>query len=158
MNNKSSQIRWWVIVCFQIFIMSLGLFFGIWTHIWEVDLTRISFLLIFVWATTTTFIGYNHFNQNKKSIQNFLPVGWFLSEVCLTLGMIGTVSGFLIMLVSAFSGIDLTNTTTLQSALSDMALGMGTALYTTLVGLISSLFIKSQLVNLEHLLNKDGKS
>ena len=37
----------------------------------------------------------------------------------------------------------------LQSALMTMAAGMSTALYTTLIGLISSLLIKIQLVNLE---------
>jgi len=79
-----------------------------------------------------------------------MPVGWFLAETCLALGMIGTVAGFLIMMVSAFSGIDIGNTESMQAALSSMALGMGTALYTTLVGLVSSLFIKSQLVNLEN--------
>jgi biopolymer transport protein ExbB/TolQ len=77
-------------------------------------------------------------------------VGWFLAETCLALGMIGTVAGFLIMLVSAFADINIGDTESMQTALASMALGMGTALYTTLVGLVSSLFIKSQLVNLEN--------
>jgi biopolymer transport protein ExbB/TolQ len=79
-----------------------------------------------------------------------MPVGWFLAETCLALGMIGTVAGFLIMLLSAFGSMDIGNTESMQEALSSMALGMGTALYTTLVGLVSSLFIKVQLVNLEN--------
>ena len=54
------------------------------------------------------------------------------------------------MLGTAFTNIDVNDTVTLQTALTNMALGMSTALYTTLVGLIVSLFLKSQLVNLEH--------
>lgn len=148
--NNSSLLRWWVIVCFQVLILSLGVFFGVWTHIWEVDVTRISFAIIAIWLITTAFIARYHFVKSKDARKTFMPVGWFLSETCLALGMIGTVAGFLIMMVSAFSDIDIGNTESMQAALSSMALGMGTALYTTLVGLVSSLFIKSQLVNLEN--------
>jgi len=55
------------------------------------------------------------------------------------------------MLGTAFSNIDVSNVSSLQQALASMAVGMSTALYTTLVGLIASIFLKSQLVNLEHL-------
>jgi len=147
--NKSSQLRWWVIVCFQVLILSLGVYFGVWTHILEVDVTRISFIIIAIWLVSTLFIARYHFVTSKVARERFMPVGWFLAETCLALGMIGTVAGFLIMMISAFSNIDIGNTESMQEALSSMALGMGTALYTTLVGLISSLFIKSQLVNLE---------
>jgi len=58
------------------------------------------------------------------------------------------------MLGTAFENVDVSNTITLQNALSDMALGMSTALWTTLIGLICSLIIKVQLVNLEVALNE----
>jgi len=63
--------------------------------------------------------------------------------------MVGTVTGFLYMLGTAFENIDVSNTQTLQDALSNMAIGMSTALYTTLTGLIASIIIKIQLVNYE---------
>ena len=50
--------------------------------------------------------------------------------------------------------VDVSNAMTLQQALSDMATGMSTALWTTLVGLVCSLIIKVQLVNLEVALNE----
>jgi len=146
--NNSSQFRWWLIVCFQILILSLGVFFGVWAHIWEVDITRISFVIISIWAATTVCMSQCH-RSGCTYREKFIPVGWFLAETCLALGMIGTVAGFLIMMISAFGDIDIGNAESMQEALSSMALGMGTALYTTLVGLISSLFIKTQLINLE---------
>ena len=158
MNSRSSQIRWWLIVCLQALILLLGTVFGIWSHVWSVDVTRISFVVVALWLVTTVFVGRYHFASNARSQQAFLPIGWFLAESALALGMIGTVAGFLIMLVSAFAGIDVTDTASLQTALSGMAVGMGTALYTTLTGLIVSLFIKSQLVNLEHQVGQHGKS
>ena len=67
----------------------------------------------------------------------------------ISLGMIGTVVGFIYMLYSVFTGIDLSDTSNLQDSLAMMAKGMGTALLTTLVGLISSVLIKCQLVVVE---------
>jgi hypothetical protein len=157
MNTKFSQIRWWLIVCLQFLILVLGVFFGIWEHIWQVDITRISFVILVLWLTTTGFIGYYHFVEKISSITAFLPISWFLAEAALALGMIGTVAGFLIMLLSAFANIDVADTASLQTALSGMASGMGTALYTTLTGLVVSLFIKAQLVNLEHQVDQHGK-
>ena len=63
--------------------------------------------------------------------------------------MIGTVIGFLLMLGTAFTNLDVSNSAALQDALASMAVGMSTALYTTLIGLVSSLILKVQLVNLE---------
>jgi len=146
MKSNNFALRWWIIVCVQVLIISLSVYFGMWTHILAVDVTYISFLIMGVWFVTTIFIGRYHFGGNRE---RFIPVGWFLGEVCLSLGMLGTVSGFLIMLVSAFADIDVNDTVSLQNAISSMALGMGTALYTTLIGIVTSLFIKSQLVNLE---------
>ena len=91
-----------------------------------------------MWVGKITYDGQG--NQN---------VGWFIAESLLGLGMIGTVTGFLLMLGSAFENIDVSNTETLQNALTQMALGMSTALYTTLIGLICSLILKIQLVNYE---------
>ena len=79
-----------------------------------------------------------------------VEIGWFIAEACLALGMIGTVTGFLLMLNGAFMEIDLSNPTTIQNSLVKMALGMSTALYTTLTGLICSLALKIQLVNVEN--------
>lgn len=144
--NNNFALRWWIIVCVQALILGTSVYLGLWNHIIEVDVTYLCLIIMSVWLITTLFIGRYHFGGNKEK---FLPVGWFLSETCLSLGMLGTVSGFLIMLVSAFAEIDVNNTSTLQEAISSMAVGMGTALYTTLVGIVASLFIKSQLVNLE---------
>ena len=67
----------------------------------------------------------------------------------MVLGLIGTVTGFILMLGTAFTELDVTNIASVQNALIKMSLGMSTALYTTLVGLISSLIIKIQLVAIE---------
>jgi len=64
------------------------------------------------------------------------------------------VTGFILMLSGAFIDLDVSDVVSIQAALVKMSLGMSTALYTTLMGLLCSLAIKVQLVNIERQLEK----
>ena len=75
-------------------------------------------------------------------------IGWFISDFVLTIGMIGTVSGFLIMLTGAFAGVDIGDEEAMKSVLEKMSKGMSTALYTTLFGLICGGLLKIQYFSL----------
>lgn len=142
--------KWYLIVCLETLIITVAIYFGFHKQLWENDQTKLSFLIAFLWLVSTVFIGWLHTLEDKTRVEKDTKSAWYMAESCLTLGMIGTVAGFLLMLGAAFGNIDVSNTQTLQAALSSMAIGMSTALYTTLVGLVASLFIKSQLINLEH--------
>jgi len=150
-----SLLKWWLIFCLTLLGLCTCVYFNIHKDLYAADVTRLSFLIISIFICTSVWIGTKTYkvgiqqDYNQKS-----DVGWFVSESCLALGMVGTVTGFLIMLGTAFENVDVTNSVTLQQALSDMATGMSTALWTTLVGLVSSLIIKVQLVNLEVALNE----
>ena len=150
-----SLLKWWLIFCLTLLGLCTCVYFNIHKDLYAADVTRLSFLIISIFTCTSIWIGTKTYkvgiqqDYNQKS-----DVGWFISESCLALGMVGTVTGFLIMLGTAFENVDVTNAATLQQALSDMATGMSTALWTTLVGLVSSLIIKVQLVNLEVALNE----
>ena len=150
-----SVLKWWLIFCLIVLGLGTCFYFDIHKSLYESDITRLSFLILIIFGCTSIWIGTKTYkvgiqqDYNQKS-----EVGWFISESCLALGMVGTVTGFLIMLGTAFANVDVANAATLQQALSDMATGMSTALWTTLVGLVSSLIIKVQLVNLEVALNE----
>ena len=53
------------------------------------------------------------------------------------------------MLAGAFDGINIANVSSVQQALASMAVGMSTALYTTLAGLITSTILKVQYFRLD---------
>ena len=150
-----SLLKWWLI--FSLTLLGLGtcVYFNIHKDLYAADVTRLSFFIISIFICTSIWIGTKTYKvgiQQDYSQQS--EVGWFISESCLAPGMVGTVTGLLIRLVTAFANVDVTNAATLQQALADMATGMSTALWTTLVGLVSSLIIKVQLVNLEVALNE----
>ena len=148
-------LRWWLIFCLSILAGGIAVYFGLHHDLYDGDQTKISFLILAVFCCTSVWVGWCT-SKSEYQYQN-IDTGWFIAEACLALGMIGTVTGFLLMLSGAFADIDLANTATIQTALSKMALGMSTALYTTLVGLICSLTLKIQLVNVENENQRNGQ-
>jgi hypothetical protein len=151
---NSILLRWWFLFCTQIALGTIAYHFSFFHHLYREDTTRIGFCILGILIFTTLWLGKriyslkNTWNGPKEIIQSLSP-GWFIAESCLVLGLIGTVTGFILMLGTAFTELDVTNITSVQNALVKMSLGMSTALYTTLVGLISSLVIKIQLVTIE---------
>jgi hypothetical protein len=70
-------------------------------------------------------------------------IGWFLVDVLIKLGLLGTIVGFIFMLapVSKNTTFDIS---TMQKVLQQMSGGMATALFTTLAGLLGSLLLGLQ--------------
>ena len=134
-------LYWWLIVC----VIATGSYL---THImgWLVplytnDLTYITFLITAIAALTTLNLGYKF----KVPAAVNVNVEWFVSDVVLTLGMLGTIIGFMIMLQGTFSSIEFNDTNSIRLALSSMSQGLFTALNTHLIGLVSSIVLKVQL-------------
>ena len=143
-------LKWWLVFCLTLLGFGTLYYFNMHSQLYHADVTKLSFLIIIIFIFTSVWIGRKTYDLETTSvIDDKIDVGWFIAESCLALGMVGTVTGFLYMLGTAFENIDITDATTLQDALASMAKGMSTALYTTLTGLIASLIIKVQLVNYE---------
>ena len=129
---------------------------GIVVVVYTVDVTKLSFLIMGLLSIMSVKCGIDTFKLTSNTeitedeverAYSKAELGWFVSDFCLTLGMIGTVAGFIFMLSSSFANIDVSNVSSLQNVLSHMSAGMATALYTTAAGLISSAFLKLQYFN-----------
>jgi hypothetical protein len=70
-------------------------------------------------------------------------LGWFLADTMVKLGLLGTIIGFILMLGSV-AGTSTLDPGSMQNVLREMSTGMGTALYTTLAGLLGSLLMSAQ--------------
>ena len=134
-------LYWWLIVCVigtgSYITHSMGWLVPLYTN----DLTYITFLITAIAALTTLSLGYKF----KVPAAVNVNVEWFVSDVVLTLGMLGTIIGFMIMLQGTFSSIEFNDTNSIRLALSSMSQGLFTALNTTLIGLVSSIVLKVQL-------------
>lgn len=155
----NTLLRWWLIFCCTMFGLITAGFFDFYQYLWRVDATRLSFFTLGLFAVTTTFIGMltYHARYGDQLFTRHLPLCWFLSELMMGLGMMGTLIGFLLLLQAAFGGqVNLADAVGTQKMLSSMAVGFATAGVTTLVGLGASLLVKLQLVNLEYLLEDEA--
>lgn len=127
--------------------------------LWNNDSTKLSFLLLFIFLKMSLWCGYKTWRLSVfidrngaekylvEKIEHLIEVGWFASDLCLSIGMVGTVVGF-IMMMSGFSSIDVSNMQTVEEMIRGLGSGMSTALYTTLVGLVCSSLLKIQYFNL----------
>ena len=152
-KTNSILLRWWFLFCTQIALGTVAYHFNFFHHLYREDTTRIGFFILGILILTTLWLGKKVYSQSKD-----FSTGWFIAESCVVLGLVGTVTGFILMLGTAFTELDVTNITSVQNALIKMSLGMSTALYTTLVGLISSLVIKIQLVTIERQIENGQQS
>ena len=141
-------LKWWLLVCLTVIGIFLAYSYDVHIMLLQSDITYLSFVILSLFGLSSLMVGYKGFMSNKGH-----PVAyekeWFLSEVVVTLGMIGTVIGFIFMLSTLFINLDIEDLSTLQASLGTMAQGMGTALWTTLVGLICSVLLKCQLMLVE---------
>ena len=146
---SKSFLLWWIQIVTVSFAAILILTYGWFEKLYDSDQTKISFIIITIFIAASIATGFLSFRSENvyKKISNYI---WFASETMVTLGLIGTVAGFLLMLSSAFDNLDVSNVENVQKVISNMALGMSTALCTTLSGLIGSVLTKIQMVILEN--------
>jgi len=76
-------------------------------------------------------------------IANRHALGYFTSDVLLRLGLLGTIVGFIFMLLP-IADMDGFDASMMQQLLRSMSGGMAVALYTTLAGLVTSTLLKLQ--------------
>lgn len=150
--RKTSFVKWWlttcVIVASSIFLYLMDAFHWVWDH----DQTKISFAILSIFYAATLYIGYQLYlgaKQKKNKLRDMEYV-WFIAASLTALGLIGTVTGFMTMLGDSFSQLDIEQIETTKEVIKEMALGMSTALITTLFGLACNLLLQFQLMNIRN--------
>ena len=146
----STLLRWWLIYCLSIVTLIVSYYMGFFQELLEKDVTYLSFVIIIIYLISSLYIGYTSYKKDKgEKIDRGVQLGYYVFDLLPILGLIGTVIGFIFMFGDSFIAIDIDNTQTVKDALIAMAVGISTALYTTLVGMIFSEVIKLQLINIE---------
>lgn len=134
---------WWLFFCLQVFGAALAQYYGIFAILQVADPTYISFFILSIHSIMVLWIGYLTYREDNSKNE----ILWFVSETQLGLGMLGTLIGFIIMFSGVF-GNEITPDN-LKDAIASIAVGVSTAIWTTLVGLASGLILKTLIINLE---------
>ena len=139
------MIYWWVLCCLQVLGFATAIKFGLYYDIIGIDPTHITKLIAIIHIVTSIIVGYCIFRKNEP----FSDALWYTAETQLSIGMIGTLIGFIIMLNSAFAHIGTGDIGGIKDSIAMIGLGMGIAIRATLLGLLSGVLIKAQLLILD---------
>ena len=147
---KKKFYMWWLSVLLTATTMFWAHHMGFVSKIWNTDITMLSSViaLVFVYANAklawiSYYLDTNYTKAFKEKLVKETNTVWFLSEIVMAIGMLGTVIGLIHMLAANFVS-DASNTNALQGILSSMWGSMGLALYVNAVGLIASIVLKLQ--------------
>lgn len=80
---------------------------------------------------------------HADAIRAPVNLGWFFVDLAVRLGLLGTIIGF-ILIFASLDNIDIDGGDDLKNLLIAMSGGMGTALYTTLTGLVGASLLSFQ--------------
>lgn len=149
---KSVFLKWWLIM--GLIIVGTGFCWGTGAIATLVknDASYLSFAIMGLFYYMSIWCGIKTWRATREKpdvekLKHQEEVGWFTSDLCMGLGMVGTLFGFAIML-KHFHTVNVGNMNSVQEFIKTFGTGMGTALYTTLVGLVASLLLKIQYFNL----------
>lgn len=161
-------LKWWLFMASVIALSTYLVAHNGLKVLWDYDSTKLSFLLLILFIQMSAWCGYKTWRLSRfldrdetekylvEKIEGLMEAGWFASDLCLSIGMVGTVIGFITMM-SGFGKIDVANMATVQDMIKSLGAGMSTALYTTLVGLVCSALLKIQYFNLSQAIDKARK-
>lgn len=155
---KNKFYMWWVSILF----IGTGVFWAGYTgsiqYIWNSDVTYITSLIILAFLIGNICIGYASYIKSSdgfikdktNKVDSLFDTAWFLSEVVMGLGMLGTVIG-IIILSDINKSVDVSNGQALNLLITKMMGTLGLALWPNAIGLIGSLTMKVQ----AHFLSKE---
>ena len=142
-------LEWWLLFCSSVTGLALCWQFGLLDALQRADQSYLGFVCVAVYFLSCLRAGWlTAMAQKGHHIAESLPFMWLVSETLLAIGLLGTLIGFMLG-GAGFADLNPENVAQTQRALGVMAQGMSTAVVTTLVGLITSVLLKFQLVAIE---------
>lgn len=146
-------LRWLLFVSVSTVGITLACLQGIVQEIWVTDTYYISTAIFALFLYATVSCGYLALilelpKTNLKKLVNVLERNWFIASILSSLGFFGTIVGMVIM-TTGIGNMDLESVN-----LTDFGVGMAMALYTTGVGLICRIFLRTQCFTIQQTLSE----
>ena len=110
-------------------------------YILKNDVTRLSVVIAAVFLSAAVWVGVLAVKRKQPT-----AMLWFIAGSCTKLGLLGTVGGLMIMMSANFSDIGNPDVNVIEGVITAMISGMGTAMLTTLIGIMAAMLLEMQLV------------
>lgn len=154
---KRGFVTWWIIaLTFAVTLFWAG-YFGVLQNIWRTDVTHFTTLIFGIFVAVSGIIGWNTYRlseDNHASVDKAMALGWFASLMCTSIGLLGTVIGLSMMVQTQVAGVNPGDPNALMSMIGHVMSSLGTALYTTAVGIGTGIALQIQCFNLQHVLKE----
>lgn len=145
-------VRWWLLMLAIGVAVFWGFHTGIIQAITSVDVTHLTSINAVLFLLVSGVLGYTTYNlgpYNTESAKKALRLGHFMSAFCMSIGLLGTVIGLIIMLQTQVQGVNTGDASSMLALVMTVMTALGTALYTTAVGIGTAMLIQLQCFNLE---------
>ena len=113
------------------------------------DISHISIVIMALYICVSGFVGHlcykaDRADSNRQALQKSSDIGWFAAEHFFSLGLLGTIIGLCVA-----TSTSLGNDMVLSEMVAGLKVGLNTAFYTTMCGIICSLPLQLQLMILK---------
>jgi uncharacterized membrane protein YfcA len=145
------NLKWWLLFLCSLFGLAFAAAGGYLSVMWRIDTFKISFATLTVYFLVSVFMGRLTWRNSQGDRTGHLRYqeGYEYSVTLMTmLGLIGTVVGFMGLLVTSFASLGSADVAEAQAAIKSLTAGSSTALVNTLVGLLGAVGLKLQVINL----------
>lgn len=147
MLQKKVMLKWWLLVVLTLSGCVVINYFDGFEFLWLNDFTKISFVIMGLFVFGSALVGYKVFSYTRDEEYDRRYEGeWLISEHLMSLGLLGTVLGIFTAFYLSFKDLDIGNVEASQQVIANMATSLSVAMSTTIVGLVASMLLKTQLV------------
>jgi len=151
-NKQSSSIfvQWFITFAAIVSILSIAAYAGVFSLIYKSDISKITLIIGSLFTVGSLFAGKLSFDIGKKKvsicdINKKLRILYFLEQAFFSLGLLGTIIGFCIMMQGTLNAAVDPN-----QIIAQLKVGSSTKLYATMCGLVSYLLLQLQVLVIEN--------
>jgi len=146
--SKSFNL-WLLTFLIQLIFIAMAGYFGFFKMLWIYDITYLGFTAFALWFAASITVGLQAYGlKNAEDWQ------WFTSEQFMYIGLLGTSIGIVHGLMS-LNGLNPADTAATMAKMLEFVRGIASALLVTISTILTSSFLKTQLVVVDHNANKE---
>ena len=161
MKNMTTFVRWFLLNAVVLTMVFLVEQKGMVSLVIKNDLSHISILIMMLYVIVSGYVGKLCYLADKAEgnrgkdiderdkLLRQADVGWFAAEHFFSLGLLGTVIGLTIATQTSFQDV-----VTVSEVVAGLKVGLNTAFYTTICGIVFSIPLQIQLMILKQKLDE----
>ena len=156
MKNMKTFTKWFLLNAIVLTAFILAEQKGAVSLIIKNDLSKISIVIMLLYIGVSAFVGKLCYladkaesTRDRQDLLKRADIGWFAAEHFFSLGLLGTILGLTIATQTS-----LKDTVTVSEVVAGLKVGLNTAFYTTICGIVFSLPLQIQLMILKYELDQ----